>query len=67
MVVQLVQFQEDSFGKNAVKPAMTRLPIKCFLDFRPNGALCHILATVYRLEIFATWKQSDFKILEVLP
>ena len=31
------------------EPTLTRIPTKCFLDFRPNGGLCHILATVYKL------------------
>ena len=48
IVVQLIHFQEDALGKNVTKPPLTRLPVKCFLDFRPNGGLCHILATVYK-------------------
>lgn len=47
-VIQLVQFQEDAFGKNVTKPPLTRLPMKCFMDFRPNGGLCQILAVVYK-------------------
>merc|ERR1712071_226195 len=31
IVIQLIQFQEDAFGKNVTKPALTRLPTKCFL------------------------------------
>lgn len=47
-VTQVIQFQEDAFGKNVPKPPLTRIPTKCFLDFRPNGGLCQILATVYK-------------------
>ncbi|KYM81647.1 SWI/SNF complex subunit SMARCC2 [Atta colombica] len=48
LLVQILQFQEDNLGKNVSKPPMTRLPMKCFLDFKSGGGVCHILATAYR-------------------
>ena len=51
-ITQVIQFQEDTYGKNVAKPPLTRIPTKCFLDFRPNGGICQILATVYRYFTF---------------
>ncbi|XP_078053730.1 SWI/SNF- related protein mor [Augochlora pura] len=60
LIVQLLQFQEDNLGKNVSKPPMTRLPMKCFLDFKPGGGLCHILATTYRFKQEQGWRRFDF-------
>ncbi|XP_031354938.1 SWI/SNF complex subunit SMARCC2 isoform X2 [Photinus pyralis] len=62
LVVQLLQFQEDNLGKNVQKPTMTRIPIKFFMDFKPGGALCHILATAYRFKSDQNWRKFDFQI-----
>ncbi|XP_073999997.1 SWI/SNF- related protein mor isoform X2 [Rhodnius prolixus] len=61
LVIQLIQFQEDNFGKNVTKPPLTRLPMRCFLDFKPGGALCHILATVYKYKSEQGWRRFDFQ------
>ncbi|XP_046396705.1 SWI/SNF complex subunit SMARCC1 isoform X2 [Ischnura elegans] len=61
LVIQLIQFQEDNLGKNVVKPPLTRLPMRCFLDFKPGGALCHILATVYKFKTDQGWRRFDFQ------
>ncbi|XP_035211285.1 SWI/SNF complex subunit SMARCC2-like isoform X1 [Stegodyphus dumicola] len=61
LVNQLVQFQEEAFGRNVSKPPLTRLPMKCFLDFRPSGALCHILASVYKFKSEQGWRRFDFQ------
>ncbi|GBM56771.1 SWI/SNF complex subunit SMARCC2 [Araneus ventricosus] len=61
LVNQLVQFQEDAFGRTVSKPPLTRLPMKCFLDFRPSGALCHILASVYKFKSEQGWRRFDFQ------
>uniref|UniRef100_A0A8C4DJQ5 SWI/SNF complex subunit SMARCC2 n=1 Tax=Dicentrarchus labrax TaxID=13489 RepID=A0A8C4DJQ5_DICLA len=50
LVVQLLQFQEDAFGRRVNNPALTKLPAKCFLDFKAAGALCHILGSVYKFK-----------------
>ena len=51
-ITQVIQFQEDTYGKNVAKPPLTRIPTRCFLDFRPNGGICQILATVYKYLFF---------------
>lgn len=61
LVIQLIQFQEDNFGKDVSKPPLTRLPMCCFLDFKPGGALCHILATVYKFKSEQGWRRFDFQ------
>ncbi|XP_014680347.1 PREDICTED: SWI/SNF complex subunit SMARCC1-like, partial [Priapulus caudatus] len=60
LVSQLIQFQEDAFGKQVQKSALTRLPQKFFLDFKPGGALCHILAAVYKFRTQQGWRRFDF-------
>ncbi|XP_011058186.1 PREDICTED: SWI/SNF complex subunit SMARCC2-like [Acromyrmex echinatior] len=60
LLVQILQFQEDNLGKNVSKPPMTRLPMKCFLDFKPGGGVCHILATAYRFKQEQGWRRFDF-------
>lgn len=61
LIVQLIQFQEDNLGKNVSEPALTRLPMKCFMDFKPGGALCHILASVYKFKSEQGWRRFDFQ------
>uniref|UniRef100_A0A8C1TQF7 SWI/SNF related, matrix associated, actin dependent regulator of chromatin, subfamily c, member 1b n=1 Tax=Cyprinus carpio TaxID=7962 RepID=A0A8C1TQF7_CYPCA len=55
LVIQLLQFQEDSFGRRANNPSFTKLPAKCFQDLRPGGALCHILGSVYKFKTEQGW------------
>ncbi|XP_012283205.1 SWI/SNF complex subunit SMARCC2 [Orussus abietinus] len=62
LIIQLLQFQEDNLGKNVAKPPMTRLPVKCFLDFKPGGGLCQILATAYRFKHEQGWRRFDFPV-----
>ncbi|KAK9509493.1 hypothetical protein O3M35_006800 [Rhynocoris fuscipes] len=62
LVIQLIQFQEDNFGKNVTKPPLTRLPMRCFMDFKPGGSLCHILATVYKYKSEQGWRRFDFQV-----
>ncbi|KAJ8923496.1 hypothetical protein NQ315_010074 [Exocentrus adspersus] len=47
--VQLMQFQEDFFG----------IPVKCFLDFKPGGGLCHILLAAYRFKSEHGWRRFE--------
>uniref|UniRef100_A0A8C7Z7Y4 SWI/SNF related BAF chromatin remodeling complex subunit C2 n=1 Tax=Oryzias sinensis TaxID=183150 RepID=A0A8C7Z7Y4_9TELE len=37
LVVQLLQFQEEVFGRHVSNPPLTKLPMKCFLDFNDQG------------------------------
>ncbi|XP_043478547.1 SWI/SNF complex subunit SMARCC2 isoform X2 [Leptopilina heterotoma] len=62
LVVQILQFQEDNLGKNISKPQMTRIPMKCFLDFKPGGGLCHILGTAYKFKQENGWRRFDFPV-----
>ncbi|XP_026812991.1 SWI/SNF complex subunit SMARCC2 isoform X1 [Rhopalosiphum maidis] len=62
LVLQLIQFQEDNLGKNVSKPPLTRLPMRCFMDFKPGGALCHLLATVYKFKVEQGWRRFDFQV-----
>ncbi|XP_050693363.1 SWI/SNF complex subunit SMARCC2-like isoform X2 [Eriocheir sinensis] len=61
LVVMLLQFMEDNFGPKAPRPPMTKLPMKCFLDFKPGGGLCHILSTVYKFKSDQGWRRFDFQ------
>ncbi|KAL4624773.1 SWI/SNF complex subunit SMARCC1-like isoform X1 [Arapaima gigas] len=61
LVVQLLQFQEDAFGRKVNNPALTKLPTKCFLDFKLGGSLCHILGSVYKFKSEQGWRRFDFQ------
>ncbi|RXM30655.1 SWI/SNF complex subunit SMARCC1 [Acipenser ruthenus] len=61
LVVQLLQFQEDAFGKRINNPALTKLPAKTFLDFKAGGALCHILGSVYKFKSEQGWRRFDLQ------
>uniref|UniRef100_A0A8C9VA63 SWI/SNF related BAF chromatin remodeling complex subunit C1a n=1 Tax=Scleropages formosus TaxID=113540 RepID=A0A8C9VA63_SCLFO len=61
LVVQLLQFQEDAFGRRVSNPALTKLPTKCFLDLKPGGGLCHILGSVYKFKSEQGWRRFDFQ------
>ena len=61
MVGQLINFQEDEFGKTVKDPPLTRLPMKCFRDFKPGGGLCHILSAVYKFKSEQGWRRFDFQ------
>lgn len=39
--------------------------MKCFLDFKPGGGLCHILATAYRFKQEQGWRRFDFPVGKV--
>nr|XP_022915362.1 SWI/SNF complex subunit SMARCC2 [Onthophagus taurus] len=62
LVVQLLQFQEDSLGKNVQKPPMTRIPVKYFMDFKAGGALCHMLASAFKFKHEQGWRRFDFQV-----
>ncbi|KAG7499859.1 SWI/SNF complex subunit SMARCC1-like [Solea senegalensis] len=61
VTVQLLQFQEDAFGRQATSPALTKLPAQCFLDLRPAGGLCHILGTAYKFKAEQGWRRFDLQ------
>ncbi|KAL7829885.1 hypothetical protein AOLI_G00307700 [Acnodon oligacanthus] len=61
LIVQLLQFQEDAFGRRASNPGLTKLPAKCFLDMKPSGALCHILGSAYKFKTEQGWRRFDMQ------
>ncbi|XP_019119843.1 SWI/SNF complex subunit SMARCC1b [Larimichthys crocea] len=61
VTLQLLQFQEDAFGRQAASPALTKLPAQCFLDLRPGGGLCHILGTAYKFKAEQGWRRFDLQ------
>ncbi|KAI4899833.1 hypothetical protein NFI96_016901 [Prochilodus magdalenae] len=61
LIIQLLQFQEDTFGHRASNPGLTRLPAKCFLDMKPAGALCHILGSAYKFKTEQGWRRFDLQ------
>lgn len=42
-----------------------RFQMRCFLDFKPGGALCHLLATVYKFKSEQGWRRFDFQVSKV--
>jgi len=61
LVIQLLQFMEDNLGPKISKAPMSKLPNKCFLDFKNGGGLCHILATIYKYKNDQGWRRFDFQ------
>ncbi|KAJ7322574.1 hypothetical protein JRQ81_018861 [Phrynocephalus forsythii] len=61
LVVQLLQFQEDAFGKHVANPAFTKFPAKCFMDFKAGGTLCHILGAAYKYRNEQGWRRFDLQ------
>ncbi|MEQ2238504.1 SWI/SNF complex subunit smarcc1 [Ilyodon furcidens] len=61
LVVQLLQFQEDAFGRRVNNPPLTKLPAKCFLDLKAGGTLCHILGSVYKYKSEQGWRRFDLQ------
>merc|ERR1711963_1177802 len=60
LISQMIQFQEDQLGKVAKEPKFVRLPVRHFLDFTPDGPLCHILATMHQFKNEQGWRRFDF-------
>lgn len=59
LIPQLLQFQEDNFGKGVKSPPFTRLPVRYFLDFSTDGSLCHVLASMYKYKFEQGWRRFD--------
>ncbi|XP_050314370.1 SWI/SNF complex subunit SMARCC2 isoform X2 [Anthonomus grandis grandis] len=58
-VIQYLQFQEEFLGKRAQKPPMTRIPVRYFLDFKPGGGLCHLLAAAFKFKTDNGWRRCE--------
>uniref|UniRef100_A0A2K5DPY9 SWI/SNF related, matrix associated, actin dependent regulator of chromatin subfamily c member 1 n=1 Tax=Aotus nancymaae TaxID=37293 RepID=A0A2K5DPY9_AOTNA len=61
LVVQLLQFQEDAFGKHVTNLAFIKRPAKCFMDFKAGGTLCHILGAAYKFKNEQGWWRFDLQ------
>ncbi|KAL8618460.1 hypothetical protein ACOMHN_049877 [Nucella lapillus] len=61
LTIQLLHFQEETFGKQNANPALTKLPNRLFLDFKPGGSLCSIFAAVYKFKSEQGWRRFDFQ------
>lgn len=61
LVVQLIQYQENKLGKNVSDPPFLRLPLKIFMDMKPGGSLCTVLATMFRFKSEQRWRKFDFQ------
>uniref|UniRef100_A0A1B0AJ93 SWI/SNF complex subunit SMARCC2 n=1 Tax=Glossina pallidipes TaxID=7398 RepID=A0A1B0AJ93_GLOPL len=62
LLIQFLQYVEAKLGKNSTKPPATRIPMRCFLDFKPNGGLCTIFANMFRFRNDQRGKKFDFTI-----
>uniref|UniRef100_A0A2P2I1A1 SWI/SNF complex subunit SMARCC2 n=2 Tax=Hirondellea gigas TaxID=1518452 RepID=A0A2P2I1A1_9CRUS len=61
LVVQLLQFMEDTLGTKNSSPPLVKLPMRCFLDFKAGGGLCQILSTVFKYKTDNSWRRFDFQ------
>uniref|UniRef100_A0A4W5PJS9 SWI/SNF related BAF chromatin remodeling complex subunit C1b n=1 Tax=Hucho hucho TaxID=62062 RepID=A0A4W5PJS9_9TELE len=61
LTLQLLQFQEEVFGRQAEIRTHTKLPSQCFLDLRPGGGLCHILGSAYKFKTDQGWRRFDLQ------
>ncbi|XP_051927872.1 SWI/SNF complex subunit SMARCC1b isoform X2 [Hippocampus zosterae] len=61
VTLQLLQFQEDAFGRRVANPARNKLPTQCFMDLRPGGGLCHILGSAYKFKSEQGWRRFDLQ------
>uniref|UniRef100_A0A3Q3DCQ1 SWI/SNF related BAF chromatin remodeling complex subunit C1b n=1 Tax=Hippocampus comes TaxID=109280 RepID=A0A3Q3DCQ1_HIPCM len=61
VTLQLLQFQEDAFGRRVPNPARNKLPTQCFMDLRPGGGLCHILGSAYKFKSEQGWRRFDLQ------
>ncbi|XP_039759766.1 SWI/SNF complex subunit SMARCC2 isoform X2 [Pararge aegeria] len=61
LVIQLIQYQENKLGKHISDPPFMRLPMKVFMDMKPGGSLCSVLATMFRFKSEQRWRKFDFQ------
>merc|ERR1719215_889219 len=60
LINQMLQFQEDALGKDGKNSPFPRLPVRHFLDFTPDGPLCHMLSTMHQFKNEQGWRRFDF-------
>ncbi|XP_077405214.1 SWI/SNF complex subunit SMARCC1b isoform X3 [Vanacampus margaritifer] len=61
VTLQLLQFQEDAFGRRVPNPARNKLPAQCFMNLRPGGGLCHILGSAFEFKAVQGWRRFDLQ------
>lgn len=62
LIIEFVQYQEKRLGKNVSNPQSTRLPMRCFMDFKPGGSLCQIFSNMYRFKTEKGLRKLDFSV-----
>uniref|UniRef100_A0A8C4Q3Z8 Chromo domain-containing protein n=1 Tax=Eptatretus burgeri TaxID=7764 RepID=A0A8C4Q3Z8_EPTBU len=60
LLIQLLQFQEDTCGRDARLTPFVKIPMKCFQDVKPGGALCHVILSAFKFRSEQTWRRFDF-------
>ncbi|TDG45091.1 hypothetical protein AWZ03_008516 [Drosophila navojoa] len=62
LLILFLQYVEAKLGKNSAEPPATRIPMRCFLDFKNGGGLCIIFSTMFRFRAEQRGKKFDFSI-----
>ncbi|XP_065354903.1 SWI/SNF complex subunit SMARCC2 isoform X2 [Calliphora vicina] len=62
LLIQFLQYVEAKLGKNSAEPPATRIPMRCFLDFKSGGGLCIIFSTMFRFRAEQRGKKFDFSV-----
>ncbi|KMZ03282.1 SWI/SNF complex subunit SMARCC2 isoform X2 [Drosophila simulans] len=62
LLIHFLQYVEAKLGKNSADPPATRIPMRCFLDFKSGGGLCIIFSTMFRFRAEQRGKKFDFSI-----
>uniref|UniRef100_UPI0035902FC6 SWI/SNF complex subunit SMARCC2-like n=1 Tax=Myxine glutinosa TaxID=7769 RepID=UPI0035902FC6 len=60
LLVQLLQFQEDTCGRDAHLTPFVKIPMKCFQDVKAGGALCHVILSAFKFRSEQAWRRFDF-------
>ncbi|EDV94949.1 SWI/SNF complex subunit SMARCC1 isoform X2 [Drosophila grimshawi] len=62
LLILFLQYVEAKLGKTSAEPPATRIPMRCFLDFKNGGGLCIIFSTMFRFRAEQRGKKFDFSI-----
>lgn len=62
LLIEFIQYQEKRLGKSVTDRQPTRLPMRCFMDFKPGGALCQIFSNMYRYKTDQRLRKLDFNV-----
>ncbi|KAL5275202.1 SMARCC1 family protein [Megaselia abdita] len=62
LIIQFLQYVDVKMGKNSADPPTTRIPMRCFTDFKAGGALCVILQTMFKFRAEQRSKKFDFSL-----